>query len=134
MKKKTLYNTYYIGLPVCKKGPCFPDMSRVRIDKLAIGTKSFTHFGSYQNWNNPNPDRPSSSQQPIRNKNRIERWSKEYCKEILNALFYTINKLLGRNTSQRTYKIWLERIKCSNTHLDPNKLAKVRRYILTGNR
>ena len=58
----------------------------------------------------------------------------DWLKSIIYIFFYTINKPSGRNTSQGTYIIWQERTKCTDTHVDPNKLANVRRYILKNNR
>ena len=52
---------------------------------------------------------------------------------MLYTFLYEINRTLGRNTTQETYDIWQNWSKCNDTHLDPNKLANVRRYIIKSN-
>ena len=55
-------------------------------------------------------------------------------KELLYAVFYTINKPLGRNATQGIYNKWRERSKCTDTYLDPKQFTNVRTYILKSNR
>ena len=59
--------------------------------------------------------------------------SKVDYKEILYAFFHAINKPSERNVTHETYKIWWERTKCTDQHLNPNELANVRRYIIKSN-
>ena len=47
--------------------------------------------------------------------------------------FYAIDGPLGRNTTQDTFSIGRERTKCTDIHLDSNKLVNVRRYIIKSN-
>ena len=42
--------------------------------------------------------------------------------------------ITGKNATQGTYNIYRERTKCTNTQLNPNKLANLKRYIIKSNR
>ena len=109
-------------------------MNQVGIEKSATAKKYSLRFGRYQNRNNPNPCLPRSSRLPMQNKNARKKLLKRDCKEVLSAFFYTTNKPQGINTNQRTYNIWRERIKCTDTHLNPNKLANGKIYIPNSHR
>ena len=76
------YDTLHISIPADKKEPCLSLKNQVRIEIPETETKSSTHFSSYQNWDNPNPDMPRPTLHPIENKRR-KKWPKEDCKEIL---------------------------------------------------
>ena len=69
--KTTLYDTLHIGLHADKKGLM---MNLVGIEKSVNETKFLTHFGSYQNRDDPNPNLPKSSLQLIKNKTKEKRF------------------------------------------------------------
>ena len=67
--KTSLYDILHVNLLTDKKGLRLSTMNQSGVEKSATGTKSSTHFGSYQKRNNPNPNLPRSSLQLIQNKN-----------------------------------------------------------------
>ena len=70
--KTIRYNTFCIGLPTDKKG-----WTRMNQDEPGwTKTKSSTRFGSNQNQDNPNPEQPRSSRQPLKIKTleKIAKW------------------------------------------------------------
>ena len=126
--------TYRITRRADQQGVCSPVRNQGGVEKLDAGTNLPTNTSLVGKQNREKPNLGPLNLSTTQNKHkRIKRTKEEY-KGVMRAFFMAKHAPSRRNNSSRTYEIWITANPDKRPNLDPNKLANVRRDIVSNHR